>query len=54
MDFLVENKRKSWSSGQRARFLFRQSEFESRWSLTVLSVQKLFKKDKNKQKEAGV
>ena len=39
------------SSGQRARLLLRQSEFESRWSLQFFCKIE-FKKNENKQKEA--
>ena len=42
-----------WSSGQRARLLFRRSEFESRWGLQFFC--KIFiEKNENKQKEARV
>ena len=43
-----------WSSGQHARTLHQQSEFESRWSLQFFSVKFVFEKNKNKEKEAGV
>ena len=41
------------STGQRTCLLLRQSEFESRWSLQFFSVNFVFEKYKNKQKEAG-
>ena len=43
-----------WSSGQSARLLLRQSEFESRWLLQFYSVKFVFEEIENKQKEAGV
>ena len=42
-----------WSSGQRARLLLRQSEFESRWGLQFFC-KIVIEKNENKQKEAGV
>ena len=42
-----------WSSGQRARILLRWSEFESRWRLQLFSVEFVFEKNENKQKEVG-
>ena len=42
-----------WSSGQRARLLLRQSEFESRWGLHFFC-KIVIEKHENKQKEAEV
>ena len=42
-----------WSSGQRARLLLRQSEFDSRCSLQFYC-KIVVEKNKNKQKEVGV
>ena len=43
-----------WSSGQHARLLLRQSEFESRWSLQFFSVKFVLGKNENKQNEAQI
>ena len=54
----VEIKLKSgamvWSSGQRARLLLWQSEFESRWRLQFFSVKIVFEKNENKQNRLGL